>query len=112
MEWRQRTERLFRQLDGREARIARRSSTDWDSHPVILGLMLPRAGTTRKARRQGNPMIKAIPALLGLAVSLAIPQARAADDFPSRPVSLMMPYAAGGPGDTITRVIAGGMSKA
>jgi len=34
-----------------------------------------------------------------------------AQDFPSRAVSLMMPYAAGGPGDTITRVTASGMSK-
>jgi tripartite-type tricarboxylate transporter receptor subunit TctC len=63
-------------------------------------------------RREGNPMIKAVSALVGLAVALVGPQARAADDFPSRPVSLMMPYAAGGPGDTITRVIASGMSKA
>jgi tripartite-type tricarboxylate transporter receptor subunit TctC len=35
-----------------------------------------------------------------------------AQDFPTRPVSLMMPYAAGGPGDTITRVVGQGMSKA
>jgi putative tricarboxylic transport membrane protein len=35
----------------------------------------------------------------------------AADEFPSKPVSLMMPYAAGGPGDTITRIIGQGMSK-
>jgi tripartite-type tricarboxylate transporter receptor subunit TctC len=34
-----------------------------------------------------------------------------ADEFPSKPVSLMMPYAAGGPGDTITRIIGQGMSK-
>jgi putative tricarboxylic transport membrane protein len=35
----------------------------------------------------------------------------AAQEFPSKPISLMMPYAAGGPGDTITRVIGQGMSK-
>jgi tripartite-type tricarboxylate transporter receptor subunit TctC len=35
----------------------------------------------------------------------------AADEFPAKPVSLMMPYAAGGPGDTITRIIGQGMSK-
>jgi tripartite-type tricarboxylate transporter receptor subunit TctC len=35
----------------------------------------------------------------------------AAQEFPSRPVTLMMPYAAGGPGDTITRVIGQGMSR-
>src|SRR5690242_8948288 len=34
-----------------------------------------------------------------------------AQDFPSRPVTLMMPYAAGGPGDTMARIIANGMSK-
>ena len=35
----------------------------------------------------------------------------AADEFPAKPVSLMMPYAAGGPGDTITRAIGQGMGK-
>jgi putative tricarboxylic transport membrane protein len=35
----------------------------------------------------------------------------AAQEFPSKNVTLMMPYAAGGPGDTITRVIGNGMSK-
>jgi len=35
-----------------------------------------------------------------------------AEDYPgSRPVSMMMPYAAGGPGDVITRITAQGMSK-
>src|SRR5262245_8895898 len=62
---------------------------------------------------EGNPMIKAVagltaPVLAVLAMTMA---AAAADDFPSRPVSLMMPYAAGGPGDTITRGIGNGMSN-
>jgi len=35
----------------------------------------------------------------------------AAQDFPSRPATLMMPYAAGGPGDAITRIVGQGMSK-
>src|SRR5215470_11378462 len=34
-----------------------------------------------------------------------------AQEFPSKNVTLMMPYAAGGPGDTITRVIGNGMGK-
>src|SRR5216684_4171093 len=34
-----------------------------------------------------------------------------AQEFPTKPVSLMMPYAAGGPGDTITRIVGQGMSK-
>src|SRR5215831_8646981 len=35
----------------------------------------------------------------------------AAQEFPAKPVSLMMPYAAGGPGDAITRIVGQGMSK-
>jgi tripartite-type tricarboxylate transporter receptor subunit TctC len=35
----------------------------------------------------------------------------AAQEFPAKPVTLMMPYAAGGPGDAITRIIGAGMSK-
>jgi tripartite-type tricarboxylate transporter receptor subunit TctC len=34
-----------------------------------------------------------------------------AQDFPSRTITMAMPYAAGGPGDTITRVFAGAMQK-
>ena len=36
----------------------------------------------------------------------------AAQDFPSKNITLMMPYAAGGPGDTVTRILGQGMSKA
>lgn len=34
-----------------------------------------------------------------------------AQDYPVRPITMVMPYAAGGPGDTITRVFAGAMQK-
>jgi tripartite-type tricarboxylate transporter receptor subunit TctC len=34
-----------------------------------------------------------------------------AQEFPSRPITLVMPYAPGGPGDVITRVFAGAMQK-
>jgi len=47
-----------------------------------------------------------------LVAAFAVVATRApAQDFPSRNVTLMMPYAAGGPGDTITRVVGQGMSK-
>jgi len=36
----------------------------------------------------------------------------AAQDFPSKNITLMMPYAAGGPGDTVARIVGQGMSKA
>ena len=34
-----------------------------------------------------------------------------AQNFPTRPITMVMPYAAGGPGDTITRLFAGAMQK-
>ena len=34
-----------------------------------------------------------------------------AQDFPYRAITMVMPYSAGGPGDTITRVFAGAMQK-
>jgi tripartite-type tricarboxylate transporter receptor subunit TctC len=33
-----------------------------------------------------------------------------AQDFPTRPISMVMPFSAGGPGDTLARIIARGMS--
>ena len=47
---------------------------------------------------------------LALLASLAVLQATA-QDFPSRPITMVMPYAPGGPGDTITRLFAGAMQK-
>jgi tripartite-type tricarboxylate transporter receptor subunit TctC len=34
-----------------------------------------------------------------------------AEDFPSRPITLVVPYAAGGPADTIARLVAGRMGQ-
>ena len=48
----------------------------------------------------------------GLALCLAAMAFNAlAQDFPNRAITMVMPYAAGGPGDTITRVFAGAMQK-
>jgi tripartite-type tricarboxylate transporter receptor subunit TctC len=38
--------------------------------------------------------------------------ATSAQDYPTRPVTMVMPFAAGGPGDTIARLIAQGMTPA
>jgi tripartite-type tricarboxylate transporter receptor subunit TctC len=46
------------------------------------------------------------------AVGVAAMTAAAAQEFPSKNITIMMPYAAGGPGDTITRIIGAGMTKA
>lgn len=34
-----------------------------------------------------------------------------AQDFPTKPVSLIMPYSAGGPGDTLSRIVGQGLTK-
>src|SRR5262245_19457455 len=61
------------------------------------------------AQREGNRMHRTILAVA--VICMASGASALAQDFPSRPVSLMMPYAAGGPGDTVTRVTANGMGK-
>ncbi len=56
-------------------------------------------------------MFKTIGSLI--AASCLVATAALAEDYPgSRPVSMMMPYAAGGPGDTVTRITAAGINKA
>jgi tripartite-type tricarboxylate transporter receptor subunit TctC len=45
------------------------------------------------------------------AVGIGAMPAAAAQEFPSKNIPNMMPYAAGGPGDTITRIIGAGMTK-
>jgi tripartite-type tricarboxylate transporter receptor subunit TctC len=48
----------------------------------------------------------------GLAFLLAASALQiSAQEFPNRAITMVMPYAAGGPGDTITRVFAGAMQK-
>ena len=47
---------------------------------------------------------------IALVLALTSLQA-AAQDYPNRAITMMMPYAPGGPGDTITRVFAGAMQK-
>ena len=54
-------------------------------------------------------MLKIIVAIACIACTSAT--IAAAQEFPAKPVTLMMPYAAGGPGDAITRIVGAGMSK-
>ena len=44
--------------------------------------------------------------------SFVVATSAQAQEFPSKNVTLMMPYTAGGPGDMLTRIIGQGMSKA
>lgn len=51
-----------------------------------------------------KPLLLALGALCALTVAQA-------QDFPNRPITMVMPYAAGGPGDIVTRMFAGHMQK-
>lgn len=52
----------------------------------------------------------ALTRILALA-AVALSFQAAAQDYPNKPITMVMPYAPGGPGDTITRVFAGSMQK-
>ena len=54
--------------------------------------------------------IRIIRTALTVLLAAAAVQATA-QDFPNRAITMVMPYSAGGPGDTITRVFAGAMQK-
>jgi tripartite-type tricarboxylate transporter receptor subunit TctC len=57
--------------------------------------------------------ILSVPMLRGLLATCACTLALSAvaQDFPSRPITMVMPYAPGGPGDVITRVVAGAFQR-
>src|SRR5882757_6802424 len=57
-------------------------------------------------------MRKTVARALALAMATASIGAAAAQDFPSRPITIVYPFAAGGPGDIIARVIAEPMRAA
>src|SRR5580692_9425820 len=56
---------------------------------------------------------KVIAAFVAATFACALPAASPAlaDDFPSRPMTMIIPFAAGGPTDILGRVIAGRMSE-
>src|SRR5450755_2172177 len=55
--------------------------------------------------------MRVLPTLLTALSLLALPAAVAADEFPSRPIRLIVPFPAGGPNDIIARVIGQRMSE-
>ena len=50
-----------------------------------------------------------VAALLGFAATFALPNAAFAQGYPSRPVTFIVPYGAGGPVDTMARIMSEAM---
>src|SRR5690348_9733862 len=50
------------------------------------------------------------PTLIAIALFF-IPQATSAQTFPSRPITLIVPFAAGGPTDAYARIVGGAMAR-
>src|SRR5687768_7615075 len=57
----------------------------------------------------GNPMRTLLMAAAAVLAGLANPSF--AQDFPTKPITFVVPFTAGGPTDTVTRLIAESMSK-
>ena len=49
--------------------------------------------------------------LVAFGFSLALSAAASAQDWPARPVTMVVPYAAGGPVDTVGRIMAQGLGE-
>src|SRR5262245_42016708 len=77
-----------------------------DRASVPLPTLAPLLKCAPSAKTQMTVM-KAIAAALLLATGIAlVAAAQTAADFPSRPVKLLVPFAAGGPTDVVARILA------
>jgi tripartite-type tricarboxylate transporter receptor subunit TctC len=57
------------------------------------------------------PRRRLVLAMIAVAACLAVVRSAAAQSFPTRPVTLIVPYSAGGPTDTIARIVGERMSQ-
>lgn len=66
----------------------------------------------RRSLLAALPLLSAgLAALASVTLALAPTAARAQGDYPSRTINIVVPFAAGGPTDTVTRLVAEGMGR-
>src|ERR1051325_10516084 len=70
-----------------------------------------RAGRERSRHLRSAAEIEATVRLFRILVLAAIPTAASAQNFPTRPVTMIVPYAAGGSADVVARPVAAEMAK-
>ena len=54
------------------------------------------------------PISRIALAMFGTVAVLGFAASAGAQDYPSRPITMIVPFAAGGPTDTVARVVSGG----
>src|SRR5262245_40826293 len=64
-----------------------------------------------RTRRPGGHMTRAPAVLLAALAGASLVSAADAQEWPTRPVTLVVPYAAGGPVDTVGRIMAARLSE-
>src|SRR4051812_6029341 len=68
-------------------------------------------GRSPRGRRQRRNTMKRLAKLFAAAAFAMTASAAAAQTYPDRTITIVVPFAAGGPTDTVTRLVAEAMSK-
>jgi tripartite-type tricarboxylate transporter receptor subunit TctC len=63
------------------------------------------------SEEQTMPMRRIILAALAIAATFGVAESAAAKNYPSRPIALIVPFSAGGPTDTIARIVGERMAQ-
>ena len=99
------------------AEVARRQSAasagaDRPERPEAgLNAIVRRGARMTAANRRERAMIKVVLRVLCIVAAALAPVAAAAQDFPSKPIRLIVPFPPGGPNDLIARVVGQKMSE-
>src|SRR6202023_892787 len=92
--------RAVRLRSGRAERILRRGVL-WSFGTAGTTI----AGEVPRGMRKGKRMRRLAVAAAFAAMLAGLPQAAGADPYPSRPITIIVPFPVGGPTDTLARIL-------